>query len=98
MDLADRFIHGTGHGVGLDIHERPAINSRTDDVLDIGMVITVEPGVYLDGIGGVRWEDLLVVTAEGAEVVTSSPKPFAVPVPVGPVAGTTPAGSGRPVQ
>lgn len=95
VDLADRFIHGTGHGVGLAIHERPAINSRTDDILEVGMVVTVEPGVYLEGSGGVRWEDLLVVTTDGAEVLTSSPKPFAVPVsaPVG-----APAGDGGPVQ
>jgi Xaa-Pro aminopeptidase len=91
VDLADHFIHGTGHGVGLDIHERPAVNSRTDDVLEVGMVVTVEPGVYLPGTGGVRWEDLLVVTPDGAEVLTSSPKPFGVPVAL-------PAGDGGPVQ
>lgn len=95
VDLADLFIHGTGHGVGLDIHERPALNSRTDDILEVGMVVTVEPGVYLEGSGGVRWEDLLVVTADGAEVLTSSPKPFAVPV-AAPAA--VPAGEGGPVQ
>jgi len=71
---ADAFTHGTGHGVGLDIHERPRVNSRTSDVLEAGMVVTVEPGVYLPGIGGVRWEDLLSVTDAGAEVLTTSAK------------------------
>lgn len=90
-ELADLFVHGTGHGVGIDIHERPGINSRTDEVLEAGMVITVEPGVYVEGRGGVRWEDLLVVTPDGAEVLTSSPKPFAVAVALS-------AGGEGPVQ
>lgn len=68
------FSHGTGHGVGLDIHEHPRLNSRTDHVLAAGMLVTVEPGVYLAGSGGVRWEDLLHVTTDGAEVLTQSPK------------------------
>ncbi len=68
------FTHGTGHGVGLDIHEQPRVNARTADVLAPGMVVTVEPGVYIVGQGGVRWEDLLHVTDTGAEVLTSSPK------------------------
>ena len=71
---ADRFTHGTGHGVGLDIHERPRVNSQTTDVLEAGMVVTVEPGVYLPGVGGVRWEDLLHVTEDGADVLSGSPK------------------------
>ena len=70
----DEFSHGAGHGVGLDIHERPRINSRSDDVVTAGMVITVEPGVYFAGRGGVRWEDLLYVTPSGADALTKSPK------------------------
>ncbi|MGI9621229.1 MAG: M24 family metallopeptidase [Acidimicrobiales bacterium] len=70
----EEFSHGTGHGVGLDIHEHPRLSSRTDDVLESGMVVTIEPGVYLPDRGGVRWEDLLVVTADGFEVLTESPK------------------------
>ncbi|MEC7844140.1 MAG: aminopeptidase P family protein [Actinomycetota bacterium] len=66
----DLFIHGTGHGVGLEIHEFPRINNRSEDVLEEGMVITVEPGVYLQESFGVRWEDLLLVTADGVEFLT----------------------------
>lgn len=71
---ADYFTHGTGHGVGIDIHEQPRINRQTADVLEAGQVVTVEPGVYLPGVGGVRWEDLLHVTPDGAEVLSGSPK------------------------
>ncbi len=71
---ADAFNHGAGHGVGLDIHERPRVSSRTDDVLEAGMLVTVEPGVYFAGSGGVRWEDLHLVTATGLEALTHSPK------------------------
>ena len=70
----EQFLHGTGHGVGLDIHELPRVSRRSEDVLEAGMVVTVEPGVYLRGEGGVRWEDLLLITAGGAQPLTSSPK------------------------
>ena len=73
-ELARGFIHGTGHGVGLDIHEAPAVSASSTATLRAGQVITVEPGVYLPGTGGVRWEDTVVVTASGCERLTRSPK------------------------
>jgi Xaa-Pro aminopeptidase len=69
------FFHGTGHGVGLEIHEPPRI-SRIDDTLQPGHVVTVEPGLYYLGIGGVRIEDTVVVTSDGYENLTSFPKQF----------------------
>ena len=75
---AERFEHGTGHGVGLDIHEGPAVGAGSTAILQTGTVITVEPGVYLPAIGGVRIEDTLVVTATGCRPLTRFPKEVAV--------------------
>lgn len=66
--------HGLGHGVGLDIHEAPTLSFRTDETLQAGSVVTVEPGVYLPGEFGIRIEDLVVVTADGNRILTSIPK------------------------
>jgi Xaa-Pro aminopeptidase len=71
----DHFVHGTGHGVGLDIHERPGVNGTTTATLADGHVVTVEPGVYLPGYGGVRVEDTVVVTPTGCRALTRAPKP-----------------------
>ena len=71
---ADAFSHSTGHGVGLEIHEAPRVASTADDTLLLCDVVTVEPGVYLAGVGGVRIEDTLVVDANGGETLTLTPK------------------------
>jgi Xaa-Pro aminopeptidase len=71
----DAFVHGTGHGVGLDIHEAPGVSSSSDATLADGQVVTVEPGVYLPGHGGVRVEDTVVVTVDGCRALTCAPKP-----------------------
>ncbi len=68
------FVHSTGHGVGLDIHERPALSIRSKDRLAEGMVVTVEPGIYLPGVAGVRIEDTVRVGAARAERITYLPK------------------------
>ncbi len=72
--LGDAFSHGTGHGVGLDIHEGPAVSSTSTGTLRAGQVVTVEPGAYLGGFGGVRWEDTVLVTVDGHRRLTLSPK------------------------
>ncbi len=74
----EAFLHSTGHGVGLDIHEAPSLSSRSDEVLAAGEVVTVEPGIYLAGEGGVRIEDTVVVTDDGCARLTCSPKTLVV--------------------
>jgi Xaa-Pro aminopeptidase len=74
----DRFGHGLGHGVGLELHEGPRLSLRSDDVLAPGEVVTVEPGIYLPGRLGVRIEDLVVVTEDGLRNLSSLPKELQV--------------------
>ena len=68
------FIHSTGHGVGLQIHEQPWVRTGLSEPLQSGEVVTVEPGVYREGLGGVRIEDLVVVTDTGYDILTETPK------------------------
>ena len=67
------FGHDAGHGVGLELHETPRLAAGSDDELEAGMVVTVEPGLYEAGVGGVRLEELLLVTSSGAELLTTAP-------------------------
>jgi Xaa-Pro aminopeptidase len=64
------FRHGTGHGVGIAVHEAPAINSTGDGLLEEGMVITIEPGIYIPNLGGVRLEDMVLITAASPRILT----------------------------
>ncbi len=70
----DYFGHGTGHGVGLDVHELPRISRFGREMIRSGMVFTVEPGIYLPGLGGVRIEDMILVEKQGCRILTSLPK------------------------
>ena len=79
--MGEAFLHGSGHGVGLDIHELPRVSSGSSAVLEPGNVLTVEPGVYFPGVGGVRVEDLLVVTDDGCRALTLYPKTPQVQLP-----------------
>jgi len=74
--LGETFVHGTGHGVGLEVHEAPSVSQDSADILEEGAVVTVEPGAYLYPIGGARIEDTLVVTGGGARLLTKSTKDY----------------------
>lgn len=77
----DRFGHGSGHGIGLDVHEDPFLSQRAADekIIDVGMTLTVEPGIYLPGWGGVRIEDLTIVTESGLERLSHCPENPLIP-------------------
>jgi Xaa-Pro aminopeptidase len=68
------YQHGTGHGVGLFIHENPILSPRSEGSVEASMALTVEPGAYVEGVGGIRVEDLIVTGIEGPEILTRFPK------------------------
>ena len=72
--LARYFVHGTGHGLGLEVHETPRVAKNQRARLKPGMVITIEPGLYFDGVGGMRVEDVLLITEKGNEFLTDAPR------------------------
>lgn len=72
----DSFGHSTGHGIGMEIHEAPRLSKLSDTILKPGMVVTVEPGIYIPGFGGVRIEDDIVITQDGIKILTHSTKEF----------------------
>ena len=76
--LGAYFSHGTGHGVGLDVHEAPRIAAKSKGILEAGMVVTIEPGVYIPGLWGVRIEDTVLVKEDGCEVLTKISKDFRI--------------------
>jgi Xaa-Pro aminopeptidase len=74
--LGRYFVHSTGHGIGLEIHEDPRIARDQKTILETGNVVTLEPGVYVEGVGGIRIEDDALVTPRGAEILTTTPREF----------------------
>jgi Xaa-Pro aminopeptidase len=68
------YSHGLGHGVGLQIHEKPSVSIASKDILQAGMVITIEPGVYIENWGGIRLEDMVLVTESGYQVLSKASK------------------------
>jgi Xaa-Pro aminopeptidase len=76
LGLERYFTHSTGHGLGLEIHEMPRLGRAEETLLEAGMVVTVEPGIYIDRFGGIRIEDEVLVTSRGAEVLTTASRGF----------------------
>jgi Xaa-Pro aminopeptidase len=78
VGLGEKFLHRTGHGIGLDVHEQPNIVAGNSIVLEAGMAFSIEPGVYVEGVWGARIEDIVVVTADGVERLNQRPRGLVV--------------------
>ena len=74
----EEFGHGLGHGLGIEVHEVPAVKKNDNTKLKKNMIITIEPGIYISGLGGVRIEDMVLVTDDGCEILTKCPKELIV--------------------
>src|SRR6185369_4639240 len=72
--FGELFAHGLGHGLGMEVHEQPGMRPESDDVLQVDGVVTVEPGIYHPGLGGIRIEDLVIISENGPEVQTTFTK------------------------
>jgi Xaa-Pro aminopeptidase len=72
--LGKYFVHSTGHGLGIEVHETPRIGRRQKQEIRAGSVVTIEPGIYVEGVGGIRIEDDVAVLSTGIEVLTSAPR------------------------
>ncbi len=78
FQFAEGFVHGVGHGVGLNLHEKPRIGRGSNDILEEGDIVTIEPALYYSNLGGIRLEDMVIVTANGHENITNFPKQFKI--------------------
>jgi Xaa-Pro aminopeptidase len=72
--LGSYFVHGTGHGLGIEIHEGPRVGRKQKQEIRPGNVVTLEPGIYVEGVGGIRLEDEVAIHANGTEVLTTAPR------------------------
>ncbi|MCK5566636.1 MAG: M24 family metallopeptidase, partial [Actinomycetia bacterium] len=76
--FGENYRHGLGHGVGLEVHEAPIVSTDQENVLKENMVITIEPGIYIPGLGGIRIEDMVIVKKNGCEILYKSKKDFTI--------------------